>query len=126
MSRRPTKSELRGERSRELILDTAERLMASAGFAGTSIAAITAQSGLPASSIYWHFGSKDGLLAAVMKRGADRWFAAIPDWSAFEGDAAERSEAILAMAAEALAQHPDFLRLFYLLALELEEGHQAM
>jgi AcrR family transcriptional regulator len=75
---RPTKRQQQGEQSRELILDATERLMATRGYAATSISDIRNACGLPPSSIYWHFGSKEGVLAAVMERGADRFFAAIP------------------------------------------------
>jgi AcrR family transcriptional regulator len=105
-----TKKQQQGEQSRELILDATERLMATRGYAATSISDIRAACGLPPSSIYWHFGSKEGVLAAVMERGADRFFAAIPS-----EDTAEQQ---LAVTARLQADHPDFLRLFYLLSLE--------
>jgi len=53
---------------------------------------------------------KEGVLAAVMERGADRFFAAIPT-----GETAEQQ---LAATARLQADHPDFLRLFYMLSLE--------
>jgi AcrR family transcriptional regulator len=106
----PTKKQLQGEQSRELILNATERLMATRGYAATSISDIRKACGLPPSSIYWHFGSKQGVLAAVMQRGAERFFAAIPT--------AEDVEAQLAVVSRLQAQHPDFLRLFYMLSLE--------
>jgi AcrR family transcriptional regulator len=105
-----TKKQQQGEQSRELILDAAERLMATRGYAATSISDIRKACGLPPSSIYWHFGSKEGVLAAVMERGAERFFAAIP-----AGAASERQLAVLAVLQ---SQHPDHLRLFYMLSLE--------
>jgi AcrR family transcriptional regulator len=108
-----TRKQLQGESSRELILDATERLMGSRGYAATSISDICKACGLPASSIYWHFGSKEGVLAAVMERGATRFFAAIPP----RGDATGVQDQFAATA-RLLAQHPDFLRLFYLLSLE--------
>jgi AcrR family transcriptional regulator len=107
---RPTKKQLQGEQSRELILDATERLMATRGYAATSISDIRKACGLPPSSIYWHFGSKEGVLAAVMERGADRFFAAIPTSDDVEGQ--------LAALSQLQSQHPDFLRLFYMLSLE--------
>jgi AcrR family transcriptional regulator len=107
---RPTKKQQQGEQSRELILDATERLMATRGYAATSISDIRKACGLPPSSIYWHFGSKEGVLAAVMQRGADRFFAAIPT--------SENAEGQLAVLSILQSQHPDFLRLFYLLSLE--------
>jgi AcrR family transcriptional regulator len=108
-----TRKQLQGESSRELILDATERLMGSRGYAATSISDICKACGLPASSIYWHFGSKEGVLAAVMDRGATRFFAAIPP----RGHATGVQDQFAATA-RLLAQHPDFLRLFYLLSLE--------
>jgi AcrR family transcriptional regulator len=84
--------------------------MATRGYAATAISDIRKACGLPASSIYWHFGSKEGVLAAVMERGAQRFFAAIPA----EGTAEQQ----LAVAARLQAEHPDFLRLFFMLSLE--------
>jgi AcrR family transcriptional regulator len=107
---RPTKKQQQGEQSRELILDATERLMATRGYAATSISDIRKACGLPPSSIYWHFGSKEGVLAAVMERGADRFFAAIPT--------SEDADGQLAVLSRLQAQHPDFLRLFYMLSLE--------
>jgi len=107
---RPTKKQQQGEQSRELILDATERLMATRGYAATSINDIRKACGLPPSSIYWHFGSKEGVLAAVMERGAKRYFAAIPTEADFERQ--------LAAVIELQEQHPEFLRLFLLLSLE--------
>jgi AcrR family transcriptional regulator len=107
---RPTKKQQQGEQSRELILDATERLMATRGFAATSINDIRKACGLPPSSIYWHFGSKEGVLAAVMERGANRFFAAISTSEDVEGQ--------LAVLSTLQSQHPDFLRLFYMLSLE--------
>ena len=107
---RPTKKQQQGEQSRELILDATERLMATRGYAATSINDIRRACGLPPSSIYWHFGSKEGVLAAVMERGAKRYFAAIPTEADFERQ--------LAAVIELQEQHPEFLRLFLLLSLE--------
>jgi AcrR family transcriptional regulator len=107
---RPTKKQQQGGQSRELILDATERLMATRGYAATSINDIRKACGLPPSSIYWHFGSKEGVLAAVMERGADRFFAAIPT--------AQDAAGQLAVLSTLQSQHPDFLRLFYMLSLE--------
>jgi AcrR family transcriptional regulator len=107
---RPTKKQQQGEQSRELILDATERLMATRGYAATSISDIRKACGLPPSSIYWHFGSKEGVLAAVMERGAQRFFAAIPT--------SEDADGQLAVLSRLQAQHPGFLRLFYILSME--------
>jgi AcrR family transcriptional regulator len=117
-----TRTQLQGDTSRELILDTTEHLMGTRGYAATSISDICKACGLPASSIYWHFGSKDGVLAAVMDRGASRFFAAIPPRTeAADGGGLGIGVGVeeqFAATARLLASHPDFLRLFFLLSLE--------
>lgn len=107
-----------GAGSRDLLLDVAERLMGAKGYSATAVSAICREAGVPVTSLYWHFGSKDGLLATVMERGAQRWFAALPRWEELDGTADVRAETILSGGADAVASHPDFLRLFYTLALE--------
>lgn len=107
---KPTKRQLQGAHSRDLILDATEKLMATRGYAATSISDIRKACGLPPSSIYWHFGSKEGVLAAVMERGAERYFAAIP----VEADVEQQLAAVIAQQ----EQHPEFLRLFLLLSME--------
>ena len=61
----------RGARSREAVLDAAERLIAEQGYEAATVAALVKEAGIPASSIYHYFGSKDGVLLAVMERGAE-------------------------------------------------------
>jgi AcrR family transcriptional regulator len=109
-----------GEESRQRILDAAAEIAGERGYDGTSIALVSERSGLPASSIYWHFEDKDALLAAVIERSFHRWLegmsASLPQRST-----ATREELFIAAArrtAKALAGAPDFLRLGLMLALE--------
>jgi TetR/AcrR family transcriptional regulator len=53
------------EGTRAAILEAATRIFASRGFVGASIRDITDASGINKSPIYHHFGSKEGLYAAV-------------------------------------------------------------
>ena len=92
--------------------------MAEKGYAATPVSAICKAAGVPVTSLYWHFGSKDGLLATVMERGADRWFAALPRWEDLDGSPDTHAEALQTQGADAVAANPDFLRLFYSLAIE--------
>lgn len=105
-----------GEISRGRILDAATEIAAERGYEGTSISAVGAKSGLPASSIYWHFKDKDALLAAVIERSIESWLSAweLPD----EGSPIERAESLAVQTAKAVLDSPDFLRLGLMLALE--------
>jgi AcrR family transcriptional regulator len=107
--------------SRTRILEAALALMAEQGFSGTSISMICRRSGLPPSSTYWHFGSKDGLLAATVEYGAGKWLDSIPRWDSLRGNPEDRLREMLKDAAESLADRPAFLRILILLPLERQE-----
>lgn len=109
----------------EDLLDVAERLMAERGYAATPVSVISKEAGVAVTSLYWHFGSKDGLLARVMERGANRWFDALPRWEDIDGTTDQRMAAMLRDTADAMARHPLFLRLFFMLALEAGEDEAA-
>jgi AcrR family transcriptional regulator len=52
------------------ILDTAEKLFATQGFAATSIRQIVKAAGVNIAAIHYHFGSKESLIEAVLARKA--------------------------------------------------------
>lgn len=107
---------IEGARTRERVLEAAADLIARQGYAATSIAQISQRSGSNPASIYWAFGSKEGLLAAVMERAADAFFAKLEPPR--EGDVV----AWLAVQAETFASGPEFLRLLLVLSLERRDG----
>lgn len=120
-----TKPAPRGEQSRRDILDAAERLMADVGYSAVSIARLEEASGLPASSIYWHFGSKERVLLAVMERGAEQFFVTLDRIESFEGEPAERVQALFTAMAQHLNEHPLFLRLLLAVGLQRSATSEA-
>jgi AcrR family transcriptional regulator len=108
----------RGVRSRELVLDAAERLMAEHGYEAATVAALKEQAGIPMSSIYHYFGSKDGVLLAVIERGAERFLAELPDVATRLGRPVEHLRVAVEAFAEALDRNPDFLRLLVAMAAQ--------
>lgn len=105
-----------GELSRTRILDAATEIAAERGYEGTSIGAVSAKCGLPASSIYWHFKDKDDLIAAVIERSFGNWLTVwqLPD----DVIARDRLMEVATGTAKAVLDSPDFLRLGLMLALE--------
>lgn len=105
-----------GELSRTRILDAATEIAAERGYEGTSIGAVSAKCGLPASSIYWHFKDKDDLIAAVIERSFAHWLTVwqLPD----DVIARDRLMEVAIGTAKAVLDSPDFLRLGLMLALE--------
>jgi AcrR family transcriptional regulator len=115
----------RGARSREAVLDAAERLMAEHGYDAATVAALVDEAGVPASSIYHYFGSKEGVLLAVMQRGAERFFELLPDLDRPLGSQAEHLQALVDTVAATLERNPDFLRILVVMATQpvnAEEG----
>jgi AcrR family transcriptional regulator len=101
----------RGARSREAVLDAAERLIAAHGYDAATVAALVKEAGLPASSIYHYFGSKEGVLVAVMERE-------LPAPDRRVGSQREHLEALVRAVAATLDRHPDFLRILVVMAAQ--------
>jgi len=57
--------------TRERILDAAEELVAEHGIADTSLRALTRHAGVNLAAVHYHFGSRDGLLDALVERLAE-------------------------------------------------------
>lgn len=56
------------EGTRERLLAVGERLFAEKGYSGVSLRVLTAEAGVNLASVGYHFGSKDGLIAAIFER----------------------------------------------------------
>lgn len=56
--------------TKEQILNAAEKLFASLGFAGTSLRAIIREADVNLAAVHYHFGSKEELFIAVVRRVA--------------------------------------------------------
>ncbi len=108
----------RGVKSRELVLDAAERVMAEHGYDGASVERVVEEIGIPRSSVYHYFGSKDGILLAVMERGAQRFFSELPTPTTRIGSAKQQVAAMSATLVHALERHPNFLRLLIVFAAQ--------
>jgi AcrR family transcriptional regulator len=105
-------------KSRERVLDAAERIMAEHGFEAATLARVVEEAGIPMSSVYHYFGSKDRILLAVMERGADRFFADLPDLSRRPGRPVQHLGRVASAAARTLERHPDFLRMLIVFAAQ--------
>ena len=115
-----TRKRSNGIAAREKILDAAAEIATERGYEGTSISLVSKRSGLPASSIYWHFKNKDDLIAAVIERSFAAWLQAL---SAMEPPGEDQLlEDFVAFQAAQMTQSlqaaPDFLRLGLMLGLE--------
>lgn len=124
MTERTVTPNRRGARSREGVLDAAERLMAAHGYEAATVGALVDEAKVPASSIYHYFGSKEGVLLAVMERGAEGFFDLLPDLDRRVGSQTEHLEALTQTVAATLEGNPDFLRLLVVMAAQPVRSEQ--
>jgi AcrR family transcriptional regulator len=119
MPRKTDRRHRQGEESRGRILEATLAIAAERGYDGTSLGLVTERTGLPASSIYWHFGSKDELLAEALEFSYRQWRASAPFPGWPDGaDLRERVDRRLRAGAQAIAASPEFWRLGLMLSLE--------
>lgn len=108
-----------GDISRARILEAATTLVAEHGYEGTTIKAVIEASGLPSSSVYWHFRNKDALMAAVIESDYQQW---ATSWQLDSDNAGLDGATRLAQAAERTAavmrDAPVFLQLGMRLIME--------
>ncbi|GGD15003.1 helix-turn-helix domain-containing protein [Nocardioides daphniae] len=69
----------RRERTRTQVLDACEQLLSERAAEEIRVEDVAARAGISAASVYVHFGTKDGLLAAVTERVLDTASLMIPD-----------------------------------------------
>ncbi len=124
MSPRTDRRSRQGAESRQRIIEATFAIANELGYQGTSISKVSARSGLPASSVYWHFADKDELFAEVLQESFDQWNAAMPSWdppTEHRPGARSRHEVVttqLRTAVASISSSPEFWRLGLMLALE--------
>lgn len=119
----PRKTERRheqGDATRQLILETTLEIAAERGYDGTTVALVTERTGMPASSVYWHFTNKDELLAETLEYSYLLWRGGSHTWESVneDVDAAQNIAEQIQKAGESLVDRPEFWRLGLMLALD--------
>lgn len=111
-----------GALSRERILEAAVELFAERGYAATSVEALCRRAEVARTALYWHFGSKEGLLAAALDRVAGAWIEGIRKSAYQAGDPVERLDRAVAGMRALVEESPELLRLLLTVLLERAEG----
>jgi AcrR family transcriptional regulator len=107
--------------SRERILEAATEVFATRGYAGAGVDRLAERSGIAKTAIYYHFGNKEGLLAAVLERAATQWIDGIQSAAKQGGDPLQRLDRALAGMRAMLEERPWIYKLFQILALEVAD-----
>jgi AcrR family transcriptional regulator len=66
---------VRGDATKELILEAARQSLREQGYSGTSIRAVAERAGVQLSLVHYHFGSKQSVLVAVLERENEKLLA---------------------------------------------------
>jgi TetR/AcrR family transcriptional regulator len=115
---RPVRRRSRGLQTRAEIVAAAERHFAENGFEATRLDDIAAEVGIRRAAIFYHFGDKQELYAAVLDEIFRGWSAALPSG----GSAATRLEASLLGWIDYVAQRPSVARLILREAANAQPG----
>ena len=115
---RPNKRIEQGRRSRDRLLRAATQRFAAQGFSGTSIDDVCREAGVVKSAVYWHFESKEGLLAAVLEETATAWIDGIVGSVARAGEHRERLSRAIDGMRDLVENRPALLRLLHSMLLE--------
>jgi AcrR family transcriptional regulator len=110
-----------GEKTREIILEAAAKLLLKSSASGMAMSELVKVTGVPASSIYWHFGSKDGVVSAVIETGVQRWLQQFPDPPAWQATGDEGVRAVMEAFISSLKKDSQFIKLLLKAGLEFSE-----
>ena len=116
MSRRQRPSD-DGLAVRDRLLEAGARLFSERGYAATSVGAICEQAGVGKPALYWHFDSKEGLLAAVLESLSSRRIDAVRKHAA-GASAGRRLGQMVEGMRRLVLEEPHLLRLPTLAAME--------
>lgn len=109
----------RGKEGREKILRAMLGLVDEKGYEGATIAELARRSGLPASSVYWHFSSKDDILAAALEYSYREKYSEEDPWPTSPDDRPLIDQLVDAVASlEGDGAGADYIRVGLALALQ--------
>ncbi len=109
-----------GNASRERILEAAAELISERGYSATSVDALCRKAGIVKTALYWHFGSKEGLLACVLDRVANAWIEELLECANLPGAPLVRLDRILRQMQISVEKRANLTRL--LLAALVEQA----
>ncbi len=97
------------------IARVAARLFASQGFDATSVRTIVEEAGVTKPTLYYHFGSKEGLAQALLTVPMAALVETLRSIAQSEGDPVERLERIFEAHLDFCREEPDRARFFFVL-----------
>ncbi|MEV3952309.1 TetR/AcrR family transcriptional regulator [Streptomyces halstedii] len=115
----------RGEVTVEQVLDTAMRIYASSGEAGLTLGALTKASKVSSGSIYHHFGSLDGVIAALALRSLDQLLHTLATAVSEAANARSGIQAAVLAYLDFAKNHPEAARIMHSVTADRESMTRA-
>lgn len=113
---------MKAQDNRQYLLDVALELFATQGYHSVGVQEIVSRAGVSKPTLYHYFGSKDGLLAAILESHFPALLEALQTGSRFEGDLVKALTGLFKSWFEQAQQRPHFMGL--LLHLNYLPGQQ--
>jgi AcrR family transcriptional regulator len=111
--------------TRDRILQAAIDLFAAQGYAGIGVDTICKQAGVAKTGLYWNFGSKQGLLKAVIQRVGTIWIDDMKEAVVHSaGNPADRLRQSLSEIRKRIVGRPELLRVLLVILLERTDTDQ--
>ena len=126
-------SQTKSDRTREDIMKAAARLIRDRGYVASTLRDIAAENGMKAGSLYYHFRSKDEIIAAILEQGLQEAQCAVEN-AVFAVKSGEEHRAKISAAVHAhlsvLLGSSEFnsvnVRVYSQLPLSIREQHQPL
>ena len=99
--------------AKQAVLEAAVRAFAAGGYAGTSVHDILKATGLSKPTLYYHFGSKEGLFRAILSFAYDESFNRMQAGTRDGGTCAECLVTLAAAVFDFATEHRDLMRLVF-------------
>ena len=107
-----------GQKTRERILEATIELVCQKGFAGTSVREVCEAVGVAKTAVYWHFGNKAGLMAAVIETVTRRWMSDFEDAAAGGKTPKDAMDGLLSVTRRMVTERSQMLRIMILTVME--------
>jgi len=108
----------RGAQTRQAILDASIELVCEYGYAGTSVSMVCKRVGIAKTALYWHFGSKAGLMAAVLDEITGSWISELEDHSRRGGTPQEQLDGLVRSLRELVEERSHLFRIILVPVME--------
>src|SRR5437667_3602412 len=110
----PSRRERRKSRAMSAVLEAAERHLVDRGYEDAKVDAIAADADVAVGSIYNHFGSKEGLYAALLERALETFLAYMAEEEQDDLSSVERVLAVMGRLARFARERPGEMRVLSL------------